>query len=175
MTKIMDREERGDLEFDFVDCPEEDIVKLDQASELQEVPTADIGVFTPNDPCLIVEVKDPGNPHARTESRASFLDEMKTDTFLDKQVVNSSLNSRQHMVSLRPQRQRHLFIGVFGIAVIFHDARKVAVLLKIMQDSVNQIHSTHAQGHLMPPVRIVSEETWSQVAPQYPLRRLSTS
>jgi hypothetical protein len=167
MTKVTDKEKGGDLEFDFADCCEDDIVRVDEV--VRDKPAVDFGVTPPNDPCLLIEVKDPGNPRAHKPDRNQFIAEMQTADFLNRQVVEANHNSYIFMTARNPARDRYVFLGVFGIARLFAE-RKVAALLKTMQDIVNQQISS-APG--LPSVILVSERSWNKVLPQYPLRRVS--
>jgi len=167
MTKKTDKETGGDLEFDFADCSEDDIVRVDQV--IRDRPAVDFGVTPPNDPCLLIEVKDPGNPRAHKPDRERFIAKMQTDAFLNEQVIDANRTSYQFMTARNPARISYVFLGVFGIARLFAE-RKVKALLKTMQDIVNrQISGTPG----LPVVILVSERSWNTVIHQYPLRRVS--
>ena len=77
-------------------------------------------------------------------------------------IIDANRNSYEFMTARNSARMNYIFLGVFGVATLF-DKRKVAALLKIMQDIVKQ-HISGALG--LPAVILVSENSWNDVLPQ---------
>jgi hypothetical protein len=71
----------GDLEFDFAGHP---AYKLD--GTLRDLPAVDFMVWA-HDRALLIECKDPNNPHATPGERSRFVRELQSDVFLRTQAV----------------------------------------------------------------------------------------
>jgi hypothetical protein len=168
------RDENEDIEFDF---GEDEVIKLDTEKakhpQFANDKSADFAVLPPTDPALVIEVKDPSTPGAIAERRKKWLTDLLEDIDgYESELVQKCIDSLRHLAMWKPGRNVYEFIALLGVKHMYKWGFDDSILGP-MQTRIGQQLRIAATVQVVSGASVVTEKSWKDVLPQYPLRRVS--
>ena len=174
MTKV--RADGDDLEFDFHDCPRQDIFILDELPGETGDTRCDFVVYPPRDPTLLIEVKDPCQPNATKTHRIQFLQSLRIhpNNPMETKLLHKAAMTIAFAQNERPDRNRLLILAVFGMECLEQYGILSDAELGIMQTSLlRRLRAIKTLSPVVEQVLLLTVSSWPKAIPQYPLRRIS--
>lgn len=172
MAKLADWQIEGDLEIDFGHA--ETVEKLDQFGRIlpQGMKFADF-VVGQTESTLLVEIKDPSNPGARTEQIKEWRHELTTNSLVCNQLTPKARDSYTYLHLMRQDDKPIDFVFLLGAERLGLGSGELSNLRDRLERQIRQETDRPWARKYIQRCIVVDVEGWRRHFPSYPIRRLS--
>ena len=126
-----------------------------------------------DDKKLLIEVKDPSHPQARSRQQTAFIKELESDGLINGKLVPKARDSYTYLHLMAEDNKPMVFVVVLGIDGLVKDPR--ALLLAFKERLLQRIRQESDQAWVRQYIRdcvVLTVGDWNTYFPQYTVSRL---